>query len=122
MTLKQRITSLISALALTACASSPGIPDGDKTVLEVFRTFENAMEHAVLVRPSRRKDLQSYTRTAETELDQLFPKLDNPTLMIYVYPHRAGGLPVPGYMTALPMYAADPFGLPGERRASDAGH
>lgn len=120
MTLNPRITSLISAALLSACASSPGIPDGDKTVLEVFRTFENAMEQAVLVRPNRDDELARYTRTAENELDQLFPKLENPTLMIYVYPHRAGGLPVPGYMTALPMYAADPFGLPGERRASHA--
>ena len=60
--------------------------------------------------------LQGYTREAFNEIDVLFPRLPNPTLVMYVFPHLAGETqaPVPGYATAFPMYEQVEYALPGE--------
>ncbi len=60
--------------------------------------------------------LQGYTRDAFNEIDVLFPRLPNPTLVMYVFPHLAGEshAPVPGYATAFPMYEQVEYALPGE--------
>ena len=60
--------------------------------------------------------LQGYTREAANEIDTLFPRLPNPTMVMYVFPHLAGeeGVPVPGYATAFPMYERTEYALPGE--------
>lgn len=57
-----------------------------------------------------------YTRSVATELDNLFPQLDNPELVIYVYPHLATRTrtPIPGYSTVLPLYERVEYRLPGE--------
>ncbi len=61
-------------------------------------------------------DLHGYTREAFTELDITFPRLPNPTLVLYVFPHLAGteGTPVPGYTTTFPLYERVEYALPGE--------
>lgn len=61
-------------------------------------------------------NLESYTRDANNEINQLFPILKNPQIAIYVYPHLATGrrLPVPGYTTALPLYERYEYALPSE--------
>ena len=63
--------------------------------------------------------LQGYTRDAFNEIDVLFPRLPNPTLVMYIFPHLAGeaGAPVPGYTTAFPMYEQVEYALPGEVRS-----
>ena len=60
--------------------------------------------------------LAGYTRDAFNEIDTVFPRLPNPTLVIYVFPHLAEdeGVPVPGYVTAFPMYEGVEYALPGE--------
>ena len=60
--------------------------------------------------------LQGYTRDAFKEIEVLFPRLPNPTLVMYVFPHLAGEAhaPVPGYATAFPMYEQVEYALPGE--------
>ncbi len=60
--------------------------------------------------------LQGYVRDAFNEIDVLFPRLPNPTLVMYVFPHLAGEMraPVPGYATAFPMYEQVEYALPGE--------
>ena len=62
------------------------------------------------------KDLAGYVRDAFNELDAHFPRLPNPTLVMYVFPHLAGveRLPVPGYSTTFPMYRQVEYALPGE--------
>jgi conjugative transfer region lipoprotein (TIGR03751 family) len=61
-------------------------------------------------------DLAGYVRDAYNELDTIFPRLPNPTLVMYVFPHLAGQerLPVPGYSTSFPMYRQVEYALPGE--------
>ena len=67
--------------------------------------------------------LQSYTRDAFKEIDVLFPRLPNPSLVMYVFPHLAGEAhaPVPGYATAFPMYEQVEYALPGEVPAQSDG-
>lgn len=44
----------------------------------------------------------------EATLQHEFPKLPNPSILMYVYPHEVGSgknlVPVPGYFTVLPLY------------------
>ena len=67
--------------------------------------------------------LQGYTREAFNEIDALFPRLPNPTLVMYVFPHLAGKTqaPVPGYATAFPLYEQTEYALPGEVPARSDG-
>jgi integrating conjugative element protein (TIGR03752 family) len=62
--------------------------------------------------------LDGWTRTAEDEIAARFPRLPNPTLVLYVYPHlTAEGHPVPGYATSFPLYEGVEYALPGEAEA-----
>lgn len=58
----------------------------------------------------------AWTRDAESELDALFPTLDNPRLNLYVFPHLSvDGHPVPGYLTHFHLYEDSRiWALPGE--------
>lgn len=60
--------------------------------------------------------LYGYTREAHNEIDITFPRLPNPSLVMYVFPHLAGGeqVPVPGYVTTFSMYERVEYALPGE--------
>ena len=61
-------------------------------------------------------DYRPYTREVATEIDNLFPRLDNPDIVIYVYPHLATRTraPIPGYSTVIPLYDQVHYRLPGE--------
>jgi len=49
--------------------------------------------------------LQGYTRNTFNKISALFPRLPNPTLVMYMFPHLAGEshAPVPDYATAFHM-------------------
>lgn len=59
---------------------------------------------------------RGFVRDAATELDTIFPRLPNPTLVMYVFPHLSGHerTPVPGYVTTFPFYEGVEYALPGE--------
>ena len=61
-------------------------------------------------------DLISYTRNAHNEIQQIFPRLKNKTLILYIFPHLSRGErhPVPGYSTAFTFYEKTEYALPGE--------
>jgi conjugative transfer region lipoprotein (TIGR03751 family) len=63
---------------------------------------------AGLAAPSRR------SHQALTDLQRDFQRAPNPDVLGYVYPHRAGDLPVPGYYTVFPLYEKAPYAPPGE--------
>ena len=65
---------------------------------------------------SNAADLGGYVRDAFNELDAHFPRLPNPALVLYVFPHLSGEerVPIPGYATTLPMYTQVEYALPGE--------
>lgn len=66
------------------------------------------------------RDLHGYTRDVAREIDSIFKRLPNPTLVMYVYPHLAGqnAVPIPGYSTTFTMYERTEFALPGEAPCS----
>ena len=76
-------------------------------------------------RPIDDKDgsLHGYTRDAYTEIEAIFPRLPNPGLVMYVFPHLAGDepVPVPGYATTFPMYEQVEYAMPGEVPAGFSG-
>jgi len=59
---------------------------------------------------------ESFNRTADNEIRVLFPRLPNPDIAIYIYPHLAtkNQVPVPGYATVIPLYEKVQYALPGE--------
>ena len=63
---------------------------------------------------------RGFVREAARELEARFPRLPNPTLVMYVYPHLSGPerTPVPGYVTTFPFYERIEYALPGEVRAT----
>ncbi len=119
--------SLIS-LVLAGCASTkeavlPQDGPSMKTIYDGHIYAMNARDPQVIRQElgNRRLNtgevaLQGYTRDAFNEIDVLFPRLPNPTLVMYVFPHLAGETraPVPGYTTAFPMYEQVEYALPGE--------
>ena len=70
------------------------------------------MQHRV----DNEANLSDYTRTASNEIQQIFPRLKNKTLVMYIFPHlsRGGRHPVPGYSTAFSFYEKTEYALPGE--------
>lgn len=68
--------------------------------------------------------LHGYTRDAHTEIEAIFPRLPNPGLVMYVFPHLAGDeqVPIPGYATTFPMYEQVEYALPGEVPAGSSGN
>jgi conjugative transfer region lipoprotein (TIGR03751 family) len=58
----------------------------------------------------------TFTRHAKNEIKQLFPRLPNPDILIYVYPHLATAeqVPIPGYTTAMPLYERVHYAMPGD--------
>ncbi len=63
-----------------------------------------------------------FVREAASELETRFPRLPNPTLVMYVYPHLSGPQrsPVPGYVTTFPFYERIEYALPGEVQGAAA--
>lgn len=113
----QAITALISCLLISGC-SKQLIPDSGPDILDVYEqhmTKSAPVSRMLRAVESGRRDLTGYTRTAGNELETLFPKLANPELVMYVYPHMtARGRPIPGYSTSFTLFEADQYALPGE--------
>lgn len=125
-----RIAVLISiSLGLSGCAGSKEVilPQEGQTMLEIYQAhFERTRTQAqpggarerLPLRPLQEQeaDLHGYTRAMENEIRATFPRLPNPTLVMYVFPHLSGeeGHPVPGYATSFPMYERAEYALPGE--------
>ncbi len=49
------------------------------------------------------------------DIRRQFPRLPNPDMVLYVFPHLNGNTPVPGYSTVFPFYTRPQYALPGER-------
>lgn len=123
------ITALtLTSLVLGGCASTKEavLPQDGPSMKTIYEQHmrETAAHDPMVVRGelgSRsivdgEASLDGYTRDAYNEIDAIFPRLPNPTLVMYVFPHLAGDeqVPVPGYATAFPMYEQVEYALPGE--------
>lgn len=106
------------------------LPHGEQTMLDIWNgagsqgTQQQLLDaRQQLRRPLTQTDFSAslqepYTRTASNEIHSLFPRLPNPDLVLYVYPHLSGAeqAPVPGYSTVFPFYQRVQYALPGERQ------
>lgn len=129
---------LLAVMMLGGCATSKDqlLPHGDSTMLDVWQQEAGgsgaggpAARQLLDARQSLRRPLieadaqatpatnAAYTRTASTEIYRQFPRLPNPDLVMYVFPHLAGTdpVPVPGYSTVFPLYQRVQYAMPGER-------
>ena len=127
------LTALVAATALAGCATHKEklLPHGETTMLDIWqretgrsgqrqlldarqalrRPLTDADSHAVL------EESKTYTRAASNETYSQFPRLPNPDLVMYVFPHLGGSehVPVPGYSTVFPLHSQVQYALPGER-------
>jgi len=129
------IAAIVLALSISACTThiKDLLPPDGPTMKEIYNGHlkrtgtggaagndvlaaarSEAAERAVQGNPGL--DPLAFTRTAENEIDNLFPTLDNPTLVMHVFPHLATDerLPVPGYGTSFSLFERSEFALPGE--------
>ena len=123
-----RIALLVASINLLGCASSKDsvLPHDGPTMQAIYDSHMTAMgaqdplamRAALGTRPlgDDTDALAGYSREAFDELDVTFPRLPNPTLVMYVYPHLATDerVPIPGYATTFPLYPRIEYALPGE--------
>ena len=126
---------LIVLISLVGCAGSKDtiLPTDGPSMKTIYTEHftDIGMRDTLIVRKELKSrpletdvaDLAGYTRDAFNELDLHFPRLPNPTLVMFVYPHLAGveRVPVPGYATTFPMYRQVEYALPGEVSAGVPG-
>ncbi|AKK01079.1 TIGR03751 family conjugal transfer lipoprotein [Pseudomonas citrulli] len=127
------LTSIsVLCLLLAGCSSDKDtlLPHGEQTMLDIWNgtgsqgTQQQLLDaRQQLCRPLAHTEFSAspeepYTRTAANEIRNLFPRLPNPDLVLYVYPHLSGTeqAPVPGYSTVFPFYQRVQYALPGERQ------
>lgn len=125
-----RIYLLLAALWLAGCSTSKEqlLPPWDSTMLDLWQQKSGSPQMTAEARAVLRRDLndvernaqpavaESYSRDANSEIQQQFPRLPNPDLVMYVFPHMTvGNVPVPGYSTVFPFYSQVQYALPGER-------
>ena len=129
----QKPLTLIIALGLTnlvlgGCAGTKEsvLPQDGPSMKAIYEqhTQEMSARDPLAVRESLGKRpivngadaLAGYTREAYDEIDTVFPRLPNPSLVMYVFPHLVGEeqVPVPGYVTTFTMYERVEYALPGE--------
>jgi len=110
------------ALLVTACTgafrSSPTHDDSAKTIEQIFSQHYSTQVHPnerMIFTPTGASLLHGYSRDMHNELSLHFPRLPNPTIIMYIFPHLSfEGTPVPGYTTTFPMYETTHYALPGE--------
>lgn len=131
-TIRSALVMLVIGAALSGCSTSKEemLLPGDSTMLQLWQGEDGggSSRNAVAARDSLRRPLtesesqtsvaddRSYSRSQESEISQQFPRLPNPDLVMYVFPHLAdGNTPVPGYSTVFPFYSQVQYAMPGER-------
>lgn len=128
MRCRMRVVLATTWISVAGCAGHKDSvlpPDGDTMQTIYDRHFSDiGMRDTVSVRDELKNrpldndigDLAGYVREAYNELDVHFPRLPNPALVMYVFPHLAGEarVPVPGYATTFPLYERVEYALPGE--------
>lgn len=127
------LLALGSGLLLSGCSTTKDetLPPGEHTMLQLWNGEDGSASAAqatagareTLRRPLTATESQravvagtGYSRTQASEISQQFPRLPNPDMVMYLYPHLAGGnTPVPGYSTVFPFYSQTQYAMPGER-------
>ena len=107
-------------LLISGCVSSGSLTHTQNapTMEEIYEAhfFTLAYDEKDFVFLHDRDDSSHISEVVVENLEQTFPTLKNPFLVMYVYPHldAEDGTPIPGYWTTFPMYEQIEFALPGE--------
>lgn len=117
--------SLFGLLAGCASDTAQLLPPGEHDIQAIWNGAAGQGSPLQQARQALRRPLEAepqaleapYSRSAANEIRSQFPRLPNPDLLLYVYPHLTGSeqAPVPGYTTVLPFYQKVQYALPGER-------
>jgi conjugative transfer region lipoprotein (TIGR03751 family) len=121
----QRLVLAWISLALISCTSTKEsvLPQDGPTMKALYEQhMAELYAPAATVRGGRPlpqagiEHYSGFVREAANEIDTMFPRLPNPTLVMYVFPHLSGDerTPVPGYVTTFPFYQTVEYALPGE--------
>jgi len=118
---------LISSLILSCSSIETLVDDSSPTMEQIFQTHtKTPLNDPVQIHRREQQEKAAEANnpygydphflSAKTETDNLFQKLPNPIIYMYVKPHPAGdsGSPVPGYITKFYLYERDHFAQPGE--------
>lgn len=122
-----RLLLIALAVWISGCASRKDavLPQDGPSMLTVYREHfarlrrqtdaDGARDGAPRPLATGPADLAGYTRDVADAIEARFPRLANPTLVMYVFPHLSpDGYPVPGYATQFPLYERVEYALPGE--------
>lgn len=109
-------------LLLVSCAKSSNlgspIPDTGPTIPEIYDEHMNSTGELEFPRRALSDgtiNLEGYSRDVYNELSVHFPRLPNPTIVLYVFPHLSPeDAPVPGYSTIFQLYERTQYALPYE--------
>ncbi len=117
-------TVLLISLALSACSNNKPLSSGGskKTPRDIMKNLQgNRSENFRRgpqnwrTSPANSTNYSDYTRSEAKELHGLFPRLPNPDLCMYVYPHLSSEkATVPGYTSCFALYDTNQYALPGE--------
>ncbi len=121
------LTLVLSVAATAGCAitgprESP-LPHDGPTMVDIYRTHmdsltegsDSAARERMPLRDSTETSPGENKRAAINQIDNRFPRLPNPDLVMVVLPHLAKGqYPIPGYVTVFPMYEKVEYAMPGE--------
>ncbi|MDU8924318.1 TIGR03751 family conjugal transfer lipoprotein [Pasteurellaceae bacterium LIM206] len=126
----------IALSVLAGCSTSQEelLPAGDGTMMDIWRQGGGSVQSGLhearnalqFTRPinspfSDAEEMNRYTRTAASEATNLFPRLPNPDLVMFIFPHlssTAEPVPIPGYTTVFPFYGRVQYAQPGERTSN----
>lgn len=115
-----------TSVAMVGCASTKEsvLPQDGPTMKSIYDQHmvdvqKSDLRRAVGGQPLPQSGFDHYrgfVREAANEIDTMFPRLPNPTLVMYIFPHLSGSerTPVPGYVTTFPLYDRVEYALPGE--------
>ena len=109
-------------LSVASCTqlfpSSTPIPNSSETIKQIYdrhnsKTTTNWQINQSI--PDGASHLDGYSREVYDELSVRFPRLPNPTIIMYIFPHLSiEDTPVPGYSTMFQMYENVEYALPNE--------
>jgi len=129
--------SLVITLLLGACSSTPTaseMPKKSKTIADIMKRQTGGRARKDYRKPPQTWQTSpayqrgsmgnhvsnniNYTRSEAKELHGLFPRLSNPDLCMYIYPHLSlENATVPGYSSCFSLYDQNHYALPGEAPA-----
>jgi conjugative transfer region lipoprotein (TIGR03751 family) len=118
------LAALAGCTVMSGPSSSP-LPTGGPTMEDIYRSHSDraAATGSAADRPRARLPLRAAIEydpgpareEATRQIERRFARVQNPDLVMTVFPHLAQGkYPIPGYVTAFPMYESVDYLLPGE--------